>query len=196
MRKWILYTIAAVVMLSCRKEKRENSTPVAIPANPVMTYKDLKNAEVKYSKTQTLDIDNDGTMDFYFSVLLVGDPLLQRDMYQFYANSTVKRNLLNDAQDQSPLLNKYDLVKKDHPGYTWYEISAIKLAEKVVTSISTFWQGQWKSADHNYLPVQIEKNGKVYHGWIELSFDTTNERLILHKAAISQEENKEVQAGV
>jgi len=45
------------------------------------------------------------------------------------------------------------------------------------------------------LPIQIERNGRLYNGWIELSFSTANEKLILHKAAISVEEGRTVRAG-
>ena len=44
------------------------------------------------------------------------------------------------------------------------------------------------------LPACINKDEKPYHGWIEISFDTVAEKLILHKAAISTEANKTVKA--
>ena len=48
---------------------------------------------------------------------------------------------------------------------------------------------------HKYLPVQLNKNNKLYNGWIELSFDSAASKLVLHKAAFSAEENKDVKAG-
>jgi hypothetical protein len=126
---------------------------------------------------------------------LVGDPILQRDRLQFIAHSKIDDNLLNNDEDQSPVLNRYDLISETHQGYQWYEISAIVLAEKITTMTSVFWEGLWKNASHKYLPVQIKRNNKLYHGWIELSFDTAAEKLILHRSAISTEAGKDVKAG-
>jgi hypothetical protein len=42
----------------------------------------------------------------------------------------------------------------------------------------------------------MEKSNKLYHGWVEQSFNTVEEKLILHKATISIEEEKSVQAGI
>lgn len=195
MRKILSIALISIFAVACKKEKVLPVTPPAA-SHPVMTYKSLGNVEVKYGQSQYVDIDNDGSTDFKFAVLLVGDPVLQRDRIQFYANSGIKRNLLNNQADESPILNKGDSIGKVHNGYTWWEISAIVLAEKIVDNHGSHWEGLWKDADHKYLPVQFEKNNKLYHGWIELSFHTNEEKLILHKAAVSTEEDKSVQAGI
>lgn len=189
MRKLFIPLLAAFIFSSCTKD------PIEPPAHPVMQYKDLQNAEVKYNQLKAVDMDNDGVTDFWFSTLLVGDPVLQRDRRQFYAHSKANTNLLNDANDESPVLNKLDLISKKQDGYEWYEVSAIVLAEKIVTMTETFWQGAWKNASHKYLPVQIKRDDKLYHGWIELSFDAVEEKLVLHKAALSTEADKSVKAG-
>jgi hypothetical protein len=191
MRKFFLFIVPALFFFSCKK-----SEVVPKPStHPVMRCKDLQNAEVIVSHSQSVDIDNDGTKDFAFSVLLVGDPILQRDRLQFIAHSKIDDNLLNNDEDQSPVLNRYDLISETHQGYQWYEISAIVLAEKITTMTNVFWEGLWKNALHKYLPVQIKRNNKLYHGWIELSFDTAAEKLILHRSAISTEAGKDVKAG-
>lgn len=191
-RTVFLLSLLFILFQSC--SKNENGGPIE-PAHPVMIYKDLANKEIKYQSPASLDIDNDGSADFNFGVLLVGDPVLERDRLQFYVYSKQKRNLLNDQNDESPMLNKYELIKKIHPGYTWYEISAIVLAEKITNYNGSTWNGLWKNANHKYLPLQADKNGQVFHGWIELSFDTNTEKITLHKSAISTEPDKEVKAG-
>jgi len=193
MRKILIIVTASVLFIACSKKPPIN--PPA-PSHPLMTYKNLADKEVKYGQSQYVDVDGDGSNDFVFSVLLVGDPILQRDRVQFYANSGIKRNLLNNQVDESPILSRGDSVKKVHAGYTWWEISSIVLVEKIVEDTGTHWEGLWKNANHKYLPIQIEKNNKLYHGWMELSFSATEEKLILHKAAISTEEDKSVQAGM
>jgi hypothetical protein len=194
MTKYLLIAVVTVSLIACGKEKP--LVPAPVSSGPVMAYKDLENQEVKYGQYQYVDLDNDGTRDFLFNVQLVGDPILQRDRIQFYANSGIKRNLLNNDVDESPMLNKGDSISKRHVGYNWWEISSIVLAEKLVYASGSSWEGTWKNADHKYLPIQIEKNGKLYHGWIEISFSIAEEKLILHKAAISTEEDKGIKAGI
>jgi hypothetical protein len=193
MRSILVIIAASISIIAC--SKKPPITPPA-PPYPAMIYKDLANKEVKYGQFRYVDIDNDGSNDFRFNVLLVGDPVLQRDRVQFYVNSGIKRNLLNNQVDESPMLNKGDSIGRLHNGYTWWEISAIVLTEKIIDNNGSHWEGLWKNADHKYLPIQIEKNNRLYHGWIELSVNTTEEKLILHKAAISSEEEKSVQAGI
>ena len=196
MKKYLLIATVAALLVACGKEKPPVPTQPPVSSHPVMNYKDLQNREVKYGQLQQVDVDGDGANDLRFNVLLVGDPILQRDRVQFYANSGIKRNLLNNSVDESPMLNKGDSISRSHVGYDWWQISSIVLAEKIVTDNGSYWQGLWKNADHKYLPIQFEKNGKLYHGWVELSFNIAEEKLILHKAAISTEEEKSVQAGI
>ncbi|HYO23056.1 MAG TPA: hypothetical protein VER36_11675, partial [Flavisolibacter sp.] len=78
----------------------------------------------------------------------------------------------------------------------WYEVSSIVLAEKVIPLHGEVsWRGLWKEATHHYLPLQVEKNGQIFLGWAEISFNTDTQKLILHKAAISTESGKEIKAG-
>jgi hypothetical protein len=193
MRKLFFAIIASLSFIACKKEDLQTNPPV--DSHPQMLYKDLQNASVKYLQAKGIDVDNDGSTDFAFSVQLVGDPLLQRDRWQFIAHSGVNRNLLNDANDNSPMLNRMDAITKQMSGYTWYEISAIVLAEKIVTNNGNYWDGVWKNADHKFLPIQLKKEGKYFHGWIELSFNAAEEKLVLHRSAISKEEEKTVKAG-
>jgi hypothetical protein len=194
MTKYLLIAVVTVSLIACGKERP--LVPAPVSPQLIMAYKELGNQEVKYGQYQYVDLDNDGTRDFLFNVQLVGDPILQRDRIQFYANSGIKRNLLNNDVDESPMLNKGDSISKRHVGYNWWEISSIVLAEKLVYASGSSWEGVWKNADHKYLPIQIEKNGKLYHGWIEISFSIAEEKLILHKAAISTEEDKSIKAGI
>ncbi|MGZ5253253.1 MAG: hypothetical protein ACXWV4_02660 [Flavitalea sp.] len=185
-----LFMLGGMIILgSCKKG---NDTP----SNISVEFFDLENIVAKYQQPVVLDLTKDGRTDFSFGVLLVGDPVLQRDRYQFYVSSRVKTNLLNDANDESPMLNKGDLIALNLEGYTWYEVSAIVLTEKIVTNQSTTWNGRWTNANHKFLPIQIDKEGKLFNGWIELSFDKTEENIILHKAALSKTPGVSIRAGL
>lgn len=193
MNKLLTLVLAVLLLSSCEKN------PVCeepVNDHPRMHYTDLQNFEVKYGTTKRVDVDGNGTTDYYFETLLVGDALGQRDRLQFYADSRIETYQPVNENEQVPQLSSGDMVKAQYPGYTWYEITAIVLAEKITpVSGQPYWDGQWKNASHKFLPIMIRKEGQRYYGWIELSFDTAAEKMILHTAAICIEPNKEVKAG-
>ena len=88
MAKYFTVFLFAVLVLSACEKDNEDNVP---KPHPVMQYKDLHNAEVKIGQPQRLDLDDDGITDFNFGVLLLGDPILQRDRLQFYAFSKPER---------------------------------------------------------------------------------------------------------
>lgn len=183
---WLI-TLAAV---ACMKKAAEE-----VPAAQ-MRYTSLQDLEIRANEYYHLDIDGNGTVDFTFHTYLVGDPVLRHDRRQFLVSSKIETNLLNNENDESPLLYKGDVVRMQWENYQWFEVSSIILAEQIVPeSGSSSWRGVWRGANHNFLPVQLIKGGNPYHGWIEISFDTINQKLILHRAAISQEPIIEVKAG-
>ncbi|HWJ27839.1 MAG TPA: hypothetical protein VNS32_14935, partial [Flavisolibacter sp.] len=148
MRQVLFFSIiVALILQACKKTPVSN--PPLEPTKPAMVYKNLKNAIVSVGHPKTIDIENDGISDFGFGVMLVGDPILQRDRLQFYVNSKVDRNLLNDEQDQSPMLNRSAIVSSNFPGYSWYQISHILLAEKITNFSGSSWDGLWKNASHH-----------------------------------------------
>lgn len=192
MRHLLIFFVSTLLLAACRKEPEQ---PSPVEQHPQMRYVDLGNAEVKYSQGKGIDVNGDRKADFWFHVQLLGDPLLQRDRLQFYASSGIHCNLLNDPDDRSPVLNRFDRISPTMIGYDWWEISTIVLAEKIMTDAGHYWDGAWKTATHKYLPIQMETQGKHYQGWVELSFTTSKEKLILHRAALCTEAEKEVKAG-
>jgi hypothetical protein len=194
MNKILFLVLVIFIFSACKKDKPV--TPVE-REGPEMQYHDLQNTEVKYRQSKRIDLNNDGTIDFFFATLSMGDPVQQRDRLQFYAYSMVEAYLLNNADDQTPMLNKADEISQQHSGYQWFDISAIVLAEKIIPLTgSPFWEGAWKQASHKYLPVNVNKNGHIYYGWIELSFDITAEKMILHRAALCTETGQKIKAGL
>jgi len=163
-----------------------------------MKYIDLLNARIKSPTIGVIDLDGNGTIDLYFGTTLIGDPIFKQDRLVFEAVSEQYVNLqVIDYSEVGKRMNKGDVISKNAAdGFMWYELTHLVLAEKVIPVNGTpFWQGNWKDASHHYLPVQVVRNGELFHGWVEISMDTNAEQLILHKAAISTESNKEVKAG-
>jgi hypothetical protein len=191
MKRFLSFTLLIGLLTSCKKDD-----PVTVPfVQPAMQYLDLHNEEIGFGQAKIIDINTDGTDDFLFITMLVGDPILERDRRQYYACSDIDSRLLNNDDSETPVLKKYDRVSLQHNGFQWFEASGVVLAEKIVPLHGTdSWRGLWQQASHKYLAVQVKKDGLLYHGWIELSFDRILERIILHKAAISTEAGKTVQA--
>lgn len=193
MKKQILVSMAVLTLAACKKTE----TVLPQEPHPVMQYLDLQNSTISFGQIKKIDVNSDGTDDFLVSTLLVGDPILERDRRQYYISSSTESRFLQNANNQSPVLNRGEQIMAHHPGYNWFKVTSILLSEKIIPMVGNpFWQGSWKQANHQYLPVQVKKNGSIFHGWIELSFDTAQEKLTLHKAALSSEANKTIKAGV
>jgi hypothetical protein len=183
--------IAAFAAVACIKKGAIEEMP-----HPQVEYTYLHGIELGNMDYYNLDIDANGTVDFTFSTRLVDDPVLKQDKLQFLVGSKIETNLLNSSEDISLRLAKGDRIRARHKGYNWLELSSIVLAEKVSPQKGEiWWQGAWKDADHHFLPVQLSKGSKAYHGWIELGFSHSREKLILYKAGICKDSGTEIKAG-
>jgi hypothetical protein len=191
MNKLFSLALLTILFASCDKEDVPNPQP------PSMRYTDLENFEIKAGTYKRIDLDGDGRNDVLFNTLNLGDALGQRVRLQFYANTTIDTYQPVNEHEESPILAKDAAIALQFPQFTWYDITAVVLAEKVILTPSeeTYWDGLWKNASHQYLPVQVKKGGQAFLGWIEMSFDKEAEKLILHKAALSTIANKEIKAG-
>lgn len=192
-----LYLLAIpFILLACEKNK---------DAEPEMEYRDLQNRQVKYDQegVQAIDIDNDNTADFLFVAGAVAGNGQQSITFQVSRNSQTRHRLYvlhEEAKDYyvTPALSKGDAITpKNEGGYQWEIAYPGVLTVKVYVSSNnqTTWEGPWKEAQHKYLPIQIIKNNAYHNGWIEISVDQTNEKIILHRAAFSKEAEKDVKAG-
>ena len=196
MKKIVLAGMIALASVSCKKEKI-TTQPQPPVTNPVMQYLELGNRAIPFGQHSIVDVDRDGQDDLLFSTMLVGDPIHQLDRRMYFVSSSTQTKLLQNNDNQSPVLNKNDQVMLLHPGYQWLEVTSLLLAEKVVpVQGNSFWRGLWQEANHQYLPIQVHRTNQTFQGWVELSFDKTQERMILHKAALSTEPDKTVRAGI
>jgi hypothetical protein len=195
-----VYVLALVTGLvtSCSKDEIPGpSKRPPVGSQPEMLYTDLNNRELKFQQAQLIDLNNDGSADIGFSTWYIGDPLEKEDEVLFFAGSYVHSNLLVDDANGSPAFNLGDAIPvNDYPGHNWYQVAQVEMALKnTPESGQSYWEGPWKQVSHKYLAIQVVKDNKRYNGWIEVSFDTAGEKLVLHKAAISKVAEKAVIAG-
>lgn len=197
--KIIGYTLvlAATLIISCGKDNTLKAPQEPEKPLPEMLYTDLQNRELKFQQTQLIDLNHDGTIDIGFSTWYIGDPVEKEDEVLFFAGSYVHSNLLMNNANGSPAFNAGDTIPvNNYPGHNWYQVAQVEMALKNTPATGpSYWEGDWKQVNHKYLAIQVVSGNKRYNGWIEVSFDTTGEKLVLHKSAISKEAEKAVVAG-
>jgi len=191
--KRLFFLLIVFSLAACEKKDLVQPPPQEVE----MEYKDLLQSEIGYRQFLRLDLDNNGSIDIVFTTYHIGDPLMQMDKIQFCANSYIDCYLPVKADNDVQMLSAGDLIQtRNTESHEWFHISQLVMAQKnIPLTGSVFWSGSWKGANHNYLPFQLDKQGKRYNGWIELSYDMTNEKIILHRAAISKVANVDIKAG-
>lgn len=194
MHKLIVFLLLISVFSSCKKE----DVPIEKPPATNTEYTNFNDRQVKFKELLLADLNKDGVNDMRFSTLLVGDAILRRDYHRFYVTSSFDTYLPVNEQEEVPVLSKGATVAgTSFNGYQWYNVASILLAQKVLTEHNPpFWEGFWKDVSHKYLPVLVTKDHKLFYGWIEVSFDTHAENIVVHTAGISKEPGKEIKAGL
>lgn len=187
-----------ILFASCRKEDSASGPGPVIPPPSENISIDLGEKEIQYGASPVLlDFDNDGTRDFLFNVTLVGDPAMGIAKRKFMASSGVNSLFAVNENEEVPCMNKGENIPlNDFNGYNWNLVLSVQLVERWENMTGGItWHGNWKGAVKKYLPFQIMINNKRHIGWVELSIDITNQKVILHKAAYSKEPEKEIKAG-
>ncbi|MEI9910200.1 MAG: hypothetical protein WDO71_11255 [Bacteroidota bacterium] len=194
MKKIVVFLLPVLLIIACN-DKEIVIQP--LPTHPQMKYTDMNNLSIQFGQHKTLNMDGDHTDDLLFSTMLVGDPIFRVDKRKYFVSAAFDVFLLINGGEETPALNAGDAITiQNHPGYNWFNANSPVLAEKIIEENGPdHWEGNWKNADHKYLPVQVRKNNLRYNGWVELSFNTGSGELILHRAAISLEAGKTVKAG-
>jgi hypothetical protein len=194
-----LFLMALAAVTACKKEKNE-IPPLPLPTPEVeMVYTALNNAEVKYMQPGIwIDLNQDNRADVLFEVIRVGDHINRYDRLLFNIVTSIRVNVPVNANEQIPVFQKNAIIPLDNfEGINWYGGSEIELIQKAIFENGlVMWRGNWLTAERAYLPIQINITGKRHNGWIELTADVANEKLILHRAAISKDAEKQIKAGI
>lgn len=193
MKKFIALAIGAVLFFTaCKKSPLDNS----FNTHPEMMYTDLSGSVVGFNQYKPIDLDKDGHNDVGFGTMLVGDPVNKQDKKQWLVTTSFYTSLPVNPLEGIPVLALSDLITIGNmPACSWYNASGVVLAQKIIEEQTTYWLGDWKNANHRYIAIQVNKNGQLYNGWVEISFDPFAEQIVLHRAAIASEPNKNVKAG-
>ena len=184
----------ATILASCEKDRDITTTP----AHPQMTYRDLSSRVVNITTPAGIDISGDGTSDVWFEIFYTRDQASNTDYHRFVASSgETSRLMIRDATSATVLAAGAAISTQVANGHEWKSPAQAELAKRTLVqgTGAISWEGAWKDAQRKFLAVQVTQNNQVYNGWIELSFDTAAERVILYRAAISREAAKDIEAG-
>lgn len=195
--KTSLIGLAVLLLLLVACDKKD---PVEFPSPapaPAMRYLDLGDQAVGFNHYSSSDLDGNGTTDFSVTTTLVGSPANRCDYQCYYFNGAFYSYTPVDNNEQMPILAKGDKVgPNSFPQHEWYNASQLLLSQRVIPVIGgPYWDGGWKDASHHYVAISLLKNEKFYYGWVEISFNTRQAAVILHRAAICEEAGREIKAG-
>lgn len=191
--KRILLAALVIGLAACEKEPVSNT-----PAHPQMTYRDLSATVVNITTPAGVDINGDGPSDVWFDIWPTRDEALGRDFHRFTVTPGEGARLLVNAANGTPIIPQGGAIKLyGENGYEWKAPATADLAKRTLVRgvFAPAWEGAWKDVQHKFLAVQLTANGVFYNGWIELSFDTAREKVVLHRSGISREAGREVIAG-
>jgi hypothetical protein len=191
-----MMTLALLIgMLSACRKPAISPAPIPAPA-PEMSYTQFADKAIKFNEGFTADLNKDGVQDFYVYTMLVGDPLLQRDYRKYLFGSNLYTYFPINSNEEVPMLSQGNRIEANNfPGCHWYGAASIMMAQKVIGWQETHWEGVWHTATHRYLPLCISVQDKKYYGWVEVSFNPREEKVILHQAAVCKVPDRPVQAG-
>lgn len=188
-----------MVFTSCKKETIVKPPAAIQPPVEEMLYTNLNNRLVKYMQPGIwIDLNKDNRPDVLFEVMRTGDHINKFDRFLFNIITSIRVNVPVSSNEQIPVFLKNTIIPLgDFEGNNWYGGSEISLISKTLfDNGSIAWHGNWLTAKQAYLPLQIIIEGKRHSGWIELTADQQNEKLILHRAAISKSPEKIIKAGL
>ena len=191
--------VSALIILSACSKKDVNDPPKHPDSEfPEMLVTELNDAEVKPKQHQILDLDRDGVNDLVFATWHIGDPVENEDEVLFFAASGTESSLMVAGENVSPRFSKNEIIPVNPAdGYNWYIVAQVEMAMKNIgNDAPPYWEKDWKDASHKFLAVQVKRANKLYYGWVEVSMDTANSKLILHRAAIAKQPGRAVKAGI
>ena len=191
-----------ILISACKKEKgvvkapiiplipeQETSQPIdgtSITNNNIVYTK--IDQELSYNKFLTIDADQNGKNDFYFTSVLVGQ---DNQSHLFLMASAVSASgakiLLDDSQELvigmwARPVSDGTLIGAAGPPYSSWSNYLIKgmLLDVIERDKETdVFNGPWVAKTDKYLPIQININGKLHFGWIHFTHRANEKRMMI-----------------
>ncbi|MBO9658714.1 MAG: hypothetical protein J7527_07790 [Chitinophagaceae bacterium] len=199
MKILFIFSFTVILLSACSKRDAviEKPVPDDVRILPEMMITELNNAEVKQGQSMAIDLNRDGVRDIVFATWYIGNPNEKEDEVLFFASTGTESALMLGGENDSPRFGIDEMISEQpSSGFEWYVIGQAELAKKNIGLVGApYWEKPWKNANHEFLSLRVKKNNAWYYGWVEVSMDTANSKLILHRAAIGMVEGKAVKTG-
>ncbi|NUM79345.1 hypothetical protein HUU42_00965 [bacterium] len=164
-------------------------------------YVDLNDTTFAYLKPLTLDVDRDGAADFNFTTSLSAGS--GESQINFLMTSIGAHRVAFDTlAEKIPVYSEGSEIGNVLPPHQQWDALANYLGEKhYYGSTDSVWFGDFVMTEKPFVAFSLYKNvepyfGPVpYFGWIHLTFDTVQARVILHEYAYQTEPNISIKAG-
>jgi hypothetical protein len=223
MKKYVLMALSALLLLqACKKdgnETPEKPLPV-IPPVPVqesqkavtgvtvnnngIVYTQI-NQELSYNKFITIDANADGKNDFYFtSVLIYHD----EQAHMYLLASPVSKNggkLQLDEREELVMngmwakpMDAGTVINASPAAHTIWSNFMIKGVTLDVIDKGTpdkTFNGPWVGKQDKYLALQIRSDDQVHYGWVRVSHNAGEQRLVLTGYAYNASPAEAINAG-
>jgi hypothetical protein len=189
MKGCLLLITCGLLLQSCQNDP---------PAEPLTyTYKSLHDTTASYLHPFELHMFADTSADFYFTIGLIHDSLGTNA--HCFALPLKTNRILVKGEDEIPPFEKGNQISSTlSTPYYWdrmhHSLAVLTVADPPV--IDSTWTGAWAGIGKRYLSVQLHDNSQVYNGWIAISIDTFQRKMIFHEFAWQKIPNKDALAGI
>jgi hypothetical protein len=134
-----------------------------------------------YSGEQSIDLNDDGKDDVRWELRYIGNEITTDAMF-----TVLPRNgsfLLYQSNYGNPLFEKGDTIRFSAiPPFYWSPYQSDLAANRTNTGQ---WYGNWvdKTA---YMAIKISINDALYCGWVNITMDTLNQKIIFNYSDYSK----------
>lgn len=139
----------------------------------------------QYLQDLHIDLDGNGSEDFVFNVVPVMRDGIETKQFGVVS---LQSNAVWYAQDQQvivPLHNGDKITSNPAGPNQWEHTERYLFDVRYPQGQDSGWYGAWKNANFTYLGVKFTAGDRNFIGWITLSADTLQSRMIIHDGAFT-----------
>ena len=203
MKKYISLFLLIIVISACKKEK---DTPLPLKPSSGISFKALNITidSLQYTNPIQLDLDNDGSIDYNLSSVL----LEQEDLPYMYlfirGDSRAKNQIMVKAEPElalagywvNPFNKDVEINNAPVSGCKWNDLLTkgflMGLSDNGINKV---FSGAWIGKQDKYVGLKFTVGGKYHYGWLRVSHMAGRESLLVADCAYNEEPGKSIMAG-
>lgn len=170
--------------------QQESNTPIkGISIKKGMISSTTMNYELSYNTFLTMDPDEDGRNDFYFTSVLIYHG---GESHLYLIASPVSKNrgmlLLSNGEEMQKNMQSADplnfgtvISENIQTNQAWYSYTAKGVLLDVLDKggLVKAYNGPWVNKADKYLGIKMQVNGKAHFGWIRLTHNIYQQRILI-----------------